>query len=169
MTILALHSQIRNFLIRIIECRHPAMCWAFFFLLFVLLSVLPDTWEWAAHHKESTTDFRKIFFFDLSTTAPKSTCELCIITRTLLTAGNLMSSRDCLYCGRRWICYTSSCIGDELRQIVLEKVYRISQGCQTQFLEGRSPAEFSSKPAPTQIPCSYQINLNDLISWIRRV
>ncbi len=33
----------------------------------------------------------------------------------------------------------------------------IDQGCQTQFLEGRSPAEFSSNPAPTHIPCSFQI------------
>ncbi len=36
----------------------------------------------------------------------------------------------------------------------------------TQFLEGRSPAEFSSNPAPTHIPCSFQISLNDVISWI---
>ncbi len=43
----------------------------------------------------------------------------------------------------------------------------LGQGCQTQFLEGHSPAEFSSNPAPTQIPCSFQISLNDLISWIR--
>ncbi len=28
----------------------------------------------------------------------------------------------------------------------------IAQGCQTQFLEGRSPAEFSSNPAPTHKP-----------------
>ncbi len=45
----------------------------------------------------------------------------------------------------------------------------LHQGCQTQFLEGRSPAEFSSNPAPTHIPCSFQIVLNDLISWIRCV
>ncbi len=41
------------------------------------------------------------------------------------------------------------------------------QGCQTQFLEGRSPAEFSSNPAPTHKPCSFQWSLKDLISWIR--
>ncbi len=29
----------------------------------------------------------------------------------------------------------------------------LEQGCQTQFLEGRSPAEFSFNPAPTHIPC----------------
>ncbi len=45
----------------------------------------------------------------------------------------------------------------------------LDQGCQTQFLEGHSPAEFSSNPAPTHIPCSFQISLNDLISWIRCV
>uniref|UniRef100_A0A8C1IV43 Fatty acid amide hydrolase 2b n=1 Tax=Cyprinus carpio TaxID=7962 RepID=A0A8C1IV43_CYPCA len=30
------------------------------------------------------------------------------------------------------------------------------QGCQTQFLEDRGPAEFSSNPAPTHIPCNSQ-------------
>ncbi len=38
----------------------------------------------------------------------------------------------------------------------------LEQGCQTQFLEDRSPA-------PTHKPCSFQISLNDLISWIRCV
>ncbi len=45
----------------------------------------------------------------------------------------------------------------------------IEQGCQTQFLEGRSPTEFSSNPAPTHKPWSFQISLNDMISWIRCV
>ncbi len=45
----------------------------------------------------------------------------------------------------------------------------LDQGCQTQFLEGRSPAEFCSNPAPTHKPCSFQISLKDLISWIRCV
>ncbi len=48
-------------------------------------------------------------------------------------------------------------------EIVLE------QGCQTQFLEGCSPAEFSSNPAPTHKPSSFQISLKDVISWIRCV
>ncbi len=39
----------------------------------------------------------------------------------------------------------------------------------TQFLEGRSPAEFSSNPTPTHIPCTFQISLNHFISWIRCV
>ncbi len=42
----------------------------------------------------------------------------------------------------------------------------ILKGCQTQFLEGSSPAEFSFNPAPTHTPCSFQISLNVLISWI---
>ncbi len=45
----------------------------------------------------------------------------------------------------------------------------VDQGCQTQLLESRSPAEFSSNPAPTHKPCSFQISLNDMISWIRCV
>ncbi len=45
----------------------------------------------------------------------------------------------------------------------------LEQGCQTQFLEGRSPAEFSSNPAPTHKPSSFQISLKDVISWIRCV
>ncbi len=36
------------------------------------------------------------------------------------------------------------------------------QGCQTQFLEGRSPAEFYSNPAPPHKPCSFQMSLKDL-------
>ncbi len=32
----------------------------------------------------------------------------------------------------------------------LAKIYSLNQGCQTQFLEDRSPAEFSSNPAPKQ-------------------
>ncbi len=47
--------------------------------------------------------------------------------------------------------------------------FTVRQGCQTQFLEGHSPAEFCSNPAPTHIPCSFQISLKDLISWIRCV
>ncbi len=43
----------------------------------------------------------------------------------------------------------------------------LKQGCQTQLLEGRSPAEFCSNPAPTHKPCSFLISLKDLISWIR--
>ncbi len=38
--------------------------------------------------------------------------------------------------------------------------YAPIQGCQTQFLEGCSPAEFSSNPAPTHK--SFQISLKDL-------
>ncbi len=34
---------------------------------------------------------------------------------------------------------------------------------------GRADASFSSNPAPTHITCSFQISLNDLISWIRCV
>ncbi len=49
------------------------------------------------------------------------------------------------------------------------KMVLLRQGCQTQFLEGHSPAEFCSNPAPTHIPCSFQISLKDLISWIRCV
>uniref|UniRef100_A0A9J8DCT6 Uncharacterized protein n=2 Tax=Cyprinus carpio TaxID=7962 RepID=A0A9J8DCT6_CYPCA len=40
----------------------------------------------------------------------------------------------------------------------------LQQGCQTQFLEGLSPAEFCSNPSPAHIPCSFQISLKDLIS-----
>ncbi len=45
----------------------------------------------------------------------------------------------------------------------------LEQGCQTQFLEGRSPAEFSSNPAPTHILCSFHLSMKDLISWIKCV
>ncbi len=38
----------------------------------------------------------------------------------------------------------------------------LGQGCQTQFLEGPNPA-------PGHIPCSFQISLKDLISFIRCV
>ncbi len=48
-------------------------------------------------------------------------------------------------------------------------IMHLQQGCQTQFLEGRSPAEFSSNLAPTHKPCSFQLSLKDLISWIRCV
>ncbi len=47
--------------------------------------------------------------------------------------------------------------------------YAFIQGCQTQFLEGCSPADFSPNPAPTHKPCRFQISLKDLISWIRCV
>ncbi len=53
--------------------------------------------------------------------------------------------------------------------IVMDECVDLRQGCQTQFLEGRSPAEFSSNPAPTHKPCSIQLSLKDLISWIRCV
>ncbi len=39
--------------------------------------------------------------------------------------------------------------------LALYMIIALMQGCQTQFLEGHSPAEFSSNPAPTHIPCSY--------------
>ncbi len=38
----------------------------------------------------------------------------------------------------------------------------LDQGCQTQFLEGRSPAEFCSNPAPTHILCSFSIKTEGL-------
>ncbi|KAL0154172.1 hypothetical protein M9458_050530, partial [Cirrhinus mrigala] len=44
--------------------------------------------------------------------------------------------------------------------------YDLRQGCQTQFLKGRSPAEFCSNLAPKHILCSFQLSLKELISWI---
>ncbi len=40
----------------------------------------------------------------------------------------------------------------------------LKQGCQTPFLEGHSPAEFSSNPAPTHKPCSFEISLKDFLA-----
>ncbi len=59
-------------------------------------------------------------------------------------------------------------IGVSIMQI-MQLVMVLEQGCQIHFLEGRSPAEFSSFPALTCKPCVFQISLKDLTNWIRCV
>ncbi len=88
----------------------------------------------------------------------KKLMQICHWFITLVVVRHILSMMSC---AKRLMLY---CIN-----LTLKITYHLNQGCQTQFLEGHSPTEFISNPAPTHIPCSFQLSLKDLISCVRCV